>query len=68
MSANHEITSIEQLEALYGLPSGPAVWKLSGDHTAGFFLGPWGRSESPKKIDPGHDLMSGRVDSTLLRW
>ena len=27
MSANHHITSIEQLEALYGLPSGPAVFK-----------------------------------------
>jgi hypothetical protein len=26
MSANHQITSIAQLEALYGLPAGAAVW------------------------------------------
>src|SRR5829696_1138660 len=62
----HQITSIEQLEALYGLPSGPAVFKEI-DHVnaqyrafieaAPFFVlatvGPEGLDCSPRGDEPG---------------
>ena len=63
---NHRITSVEQLEALYGLPSGPAVFKEI-DHVnaqyrafieaAPFFAlstcGPEGLDCSPRGDEPG---------------
>src|SRR5437763_9135245 len=66
MSTNHEITSIEHLEALYGLPQGAAVWKEL-DHinaqyrafieAAPFFVlasvGPEGVDCSPRGDAPG---------------
>src|SRR3954453_3362353 len=66
MSANHEITSIEQLEALYGLPQGAAVWKeidhISAEYrafieAAPFFVlasvGPEGVDCTPRGDEPG---------------
>src|SRR3982751_3657046 len=66
MSANHEITSIEQLEALYGLPQGAAVWKeidhISAEYrafieAAPFFVlatvGPEGLDCTPRGDEPG---------------
>src|SRR6476659_3395769 len=66
MTVNHEITSIEQLEALYGLPSGAAVWKeidhISAEYRAfiekaPFFVlasvGPEGVDCTPRGDDPG---------------
>ena len=66
MSENHAITSIAQLEAIYGQPSGAAVWKEI-DHVnaeygafieaAPFFVlatnGPEGVDCSPRGDDPG---------------
>ena len=66
MSTNHEITSIEHLEALYGLPQGAAVWKeidhISAEYrafieAAPFFVlasvGPEGVDCSPRGDAPG---------------
>src|SRR5436305_11892978 len=66
MTANHEITSIEQLEALYGLPQGAAVWKeidhISAEYrafieAAPFFVlasvGPEGVDCTPRGDEPG---------------
>src|SRR3954449_2136092 len=66
MSTNYEITSIEQLEALYGLPAGAAVWKeidhISAEYrafieAAPFFVlasvGPEGLDCSPRGDEPG---------------
>ena len=66
MSANHEITTIEQLEAVYGLPSGAAVWKeidhISAEYrafieAAPFFVlasvGPEGVDCTPRGDEPG---------------
>jgi len=66
MSANHEITSIAQLEALYGLPAGAAVWKeidhISAEYRAfiekaPFFVlasvGPEGVDCTPRGDEPG---------------
>ena len=66
MSANHQVTSVEQLEALYGLPAGAAVLKEI-DHVSPeyrtfieaspFFAlstcGPEGLDCSPRGDDPG---------------
>jgi uncharacterized protein len=66
MTENHTVTSIEQLEALYGQPAGAAVWKEI-DHinngyrafieAAPFFAlstcGPEGVDCSPRGDDPG---------------
>lgn len=66
LDTNHRITSVEQLEALYGLPSGPAVFKEI-DHVnaqyrafieaAPFFAlstcGPEGLDCSPRGDEPG---------------
>jgi PPOX class probable FMN-dependent enzyme len=66
MSDNHEVTSIAQLEAIYGQPSGAAVWK-EVDHitkeyrafveAAPFFVlatnGPEGVDCSPRGDAPG---------------
>ena len=66
MSANHQVTSIEQLEALYGLPAGAAVLKeidhISPEYRTSveaspFFAlstcGPEGVDCSPRGDDPG---------------
>jgi uncharacterized protein len=66
MPANHQVTSIEQLEALYGLPSGAAVAKeidhISAEYrsfieAAPFFVlatnGPEGLDCSPRGDEPG---------------
>src|SRR3954449_2156208 len=66
MSTNYEITSIEQLEALYGLPAGAAVWKeidhISAEYrafieAAPFFVlasvGPEGVDCTPRGDEPG---------------
>jgi PPOX class probable FMN-dependent enzyme len=64
--SDHQVTSVEQLEALYGLPSGAAVWKEI-DHVnnsyrafieaAPFFVlasvGPEGVDVSPRGDEPG---------------
>ena len=66
MSANHQVTSVEQLEALYGLPAGAAVLKeidhISPEYrtfieASPFFAlstcGPEGLDCSPRGDDPG---------------
>jgi PPOX class probable FMN-dependent enzyme len=74
---DHRVTSAEQLEAIYGLPSGAAVWKEI-DHinsgyrafieAAPFFVlatsGPEGVDCSPRGDDPGFVRVAD--DKTLL--
>src|SRR5947209_3118708 len=77
MTANHEITSIEQLEALYGLPQGAAVWKeidhISAEYrafieAAPFFVlasvGPEGVDCPPRGDEPGFVRVAD--ENTLL--
>ena len=65
---DHQITSIEQLEALYGLPAGAAVFKeidhISAEYrafieAAPFFalatVGPEGVDCTPRGDEPGND-------------
>jgi len=66
MTVSHDITTIEQLEAVYGQPSGAAVWKeidhISAEYRAfiekaPFFVlasvGPEGVDVSPRGDEPG---------------
>src|SRR5947209_19813967 len=74
---DHTITSIEQLEALYGLPQGAAVWKeidhISAEYrafieAAPFFVlasvGPEGVDCTPRGDEPGFVRVAD--ENTLL--
>src|SRR2546423_13070434 len=79
MSTNHEITSIEQLEALYGLPQGAAVWKeidhISAEsrafiEAAPFFVlasvGPEGVDCTPRGDEPGFVRVADENNTLLI--